>query len=237
MPLNESEALILRTYPLGEADRIVVFFSRAHGKVRGVANGARKLKNRFGASLEPLAHSRIIFAEKENRELVRIQSSDLLDSSLMLFQDYDRAMLAGHLVDLIDRFLPDHDPQDAVFRLTRSTISAIGSGCALEWAEAYFEIWMLRLAGVLPNLFACRECGRPLSADDPRYFETGRMAVCCAGCAPGGLRGSTEPIAAEVLRVVEWVIRNPLRETPEESSGLRSLKPLTEFWIRHYLER
>ena len=76
MPLHQSDSIILKTYPLGEADRIVAFFSRDHGKMRGVANGARRMKNRFGASLEPLAHSRIQFFEKENRDLVRIQSAE-----------------------------------------------------------------------------------------------------------------------------------------------------------------
>src|SRR6185503_26109 len=117
MPLLQSDAIILKTYPLGEADRIVVFFSRDHGKVRGVANGARRMKNRFGASLEPLAHSRIMFQEKENRDLVRVQSAELLDFPMKLFQDYDRAVFAGHIVELVDRFLPEHEPQDPVFRL------------------------------------------------------------------------------------------------------------------------
>src|SRR6185295_9473608 len=82
MPLLQSDAIILKTYPLGEADRIVSFFTRDYGKVRGVANGARRMKNRFGASLEPLAHSRLMFFERENRDLVRIQSSELLDSPM-----------------------------------------------------------------------------------------------------------------------------------------------------------
>ena len=77
MPVQQSDSIILKTYPLGEADRIVAFFSRDHGKLRGVANGARRMKNRFGASLEPLAHSRLMFFEKENRDLVRIQSGRL----------------------------------------------------------------------------------------------------------------------------------------------------------------
>src|SRR5947208_12315943 len=106
MPILQSDAIILKTYPLGEADRIVAFFSREHGKVRGVANGARRMKNRFGASLEPLAHSRIIFSQKENRDLVRIQSADLLDSSMKLFEDYDRAVFGAQLVNLVDHFLP-----------------------------------------------------------------------------------------------------------------------------------
>ena len=108
MPLLESDAIILKTYPLGEADRIVAFFSRDHGKVRGVANGARKMKNRFGASLEPLAHSRIQFFERENRDLVRIQSAEILDSPMALFSDYDRAVFAAQVVELTDRFLPAH---------------------------------------------------------------------------------------------------------------------------------
>jgi hypothetical protein len=82
MPLSEGDVFMLRTYPLGEADRIAAFFSPEHGKVRGVANVARRMKNRFGAALEPLAHSRIVSMEKENRDLVRIQSADLLDSPM-----------------------------------------------------------------------------------------------------------------------------------------------------------
>src|SRR4026207_1304241 len=117
MPLHQSDSIILKTYPLGEADTIAVFFSRDPGKVRGVANGARRMKNRFGASLEPLAHSRIMFQEKENRDLVRVQSADLLHSPMKLFEDYDRAVFAGHIIDLVDRFMPEHEPQDAAFRL------------------------------------------------------------------------------------------------------------------------
>src|SRR5437764_14173373 len=110
MPLLQSDSIILRTYPLGEADRIVAFFTRDHGKIRGVANGARKMKNRFGASLEPLAPSRIQFCEKENRALARIQSAEILDSPMKLFEDYDRAVCAGRLIARVDRFLPEHAP-------------------------------------------------------------------------------------------------------------------------------
>ena len=128
MPVLQSDAIILKTYPLGEADRIVSFFSREHGKMRGVANGARRMKNRFGASLEPLAHSRVMFFLKENRDLVRIQSADLIDSPMKLFEDYDRAVHCGHIIDLVERFLPEHEPQDAVYRLIRMTLRALETG-------------------------------------------------------------------------------------------------------------
>src|SRR3954464_1287439 len=141
MPLHQSDSIILKTYPLGEADRIVAFFTREFGKVRGVANGARRMKNRFGASLEPLAHSRIMFFQKENRDLVRIQSTELLDSPMKLFQDYDRAVCAGHIIELVDRFLPEHEPQDPVYRLVRMTVRALEQGCPIDIASCYFEVW------------------------------------------------------------------------------------------------
>ena len=183
MALHQSDSIILKTYPLGEADRIVAFFSRDHGKLRGVANGARKMKNRFGASLEPLAHSRIQFFEKENRDLVRIQSADLLDSPMKLFEDYDRAVCAGHLIQLLDRFLPEHEPQDAVFRLVRMTVRALEQGCPIEFAGCYFEVWMLRLAEVFPDLFMCSTCSKYLQAEDERFLAPGLQAVVCGACA------------------------------------------------------
>src|SRR5438094_2975801 len=182
MPLHESDSIILKTYPLGEADRIVAFFSRDYGKLRGVANGARRMKNRFGASLEPLAHARIQFFEKENRELVRIQSAELLDSPMKLFEDYDRAVCAAHLVELVDRFLPEHEPQDAVYRLVRMTIRALEQGCPIDFADCYFEVWMLRLAGVFPDFFTCSMCANSLDGETERFLAAGLQKTVCKTC-------------------------------------------------------
>src|SRR5262245_3182905 len=206
MPLLESDAIILKTYPLGEADRIVAFFSREHGKVRGVANGARKMKNRFGASLEPLTHSRIQFFERENRDLVRIQSAEILDSPMNLFSDYDRAVLAGRLVELIDHFVPEKEPHDAIFRLVRMTLQDMERSCPLDLAACYFGFCMLRRAGVLPDLFMCSMCSRPLDGAESRHLAAGLQAAICESCAP------RERIAmhSEVPLVLYWVLKNPL---------------------------
>ena len=80
MPARETEAIILRTFPLGEADRLVSFLGRASGRVRGVAGGARRVRNRYGSTLEVLSHVQIWYVEKETRELVRIQQCELLES-------------------------------------------------------------------------------------------------------------------------------------------------------------
>ena len=234
MALHQSDSIILKTYPLGEADRIVAFFSRDHGKLRGVANGARKMKNRFGASLEPLAHSRIQFSEKENRDLVRIQSTELLDSPMKLFEDYDRAVCAGHLVELIDRFLPEREPQDTVFRLIRMTVRALEQGCPIEYAACYFDMWMLRLAGVLPDLFVCSTCSKRLQTDDARFLAPGLQAVICADCDHRNASG----LLSEVVDLVYRILKSPLENNGVGTGrAVRTLHELNQYWIRHYSER
>jgi DNA repair protein RecO (recombination protein O) len=234
MALYQSDSIILKTYPLGEADRIVVFFSRDFGKLRGVANGARKMKNRFGASLEPLAHSRIQFFEKENRDLVRIQSTDLLDSPMKLFEDYDRAVCAGHIVDLMDRFLPEHEAQDPVFRLVRMTVRALEQGCPIEFAACYFEVWMLRLAGVFPDLFVCSVCSRRLQIEDTRFLAPGLQAVICSDCDHRTAAG----VLSEVVNLVYQILKSPLDPSGGGTDrAIRNLHELNQYWIRHYSER
>lgn len=235
MPLHESDAIILKTYPLGEADRIVAFFSRDHGKVRGVANGARKMKNRFGASLEPLSHSRIQFFEKENRDLVRIQSAEILDSPMALFGDYDRAVFAGQMVELTDRFLPEHEPHDAVFRLVRMLLDAVKADCPLDIAACYFEVWMLRLAGVFPDFFRCSVCERILDADEQRHLARGLQAAICAACDH---RDSVD-VFPETPPVLNWILKNRLDARPPEGYelGTKKLHELNQYWIRNYFER
>jgi DNA repair protein RecO (recombination protein O) len=231
MPLHQSDSIILKTYPLGEADRIVAFFSRDRGKMRGVANGARRMKSRFGASLEPLAHSRIQFFEKENRDLVRIQSADILDSPMKLFQNYDRAVCAARVVELVDRFLPEHEPQDAVFRLILMTLRALEQGCAIDFAVCYFEVWMLRLAGVFPDLFACSVCAKRLELPDERFLAPGLQAVICRACDHQNATG----ILAEVVELIHQILKNPLDSGGSGADlAVRNLNELNQYWIRHY---
>ena len=234
MALHQSDSIILKTYPLGEADRIVAFFSRDFGKLRGVANGARKMKNRFGASLEPLSHSRIQFFEKENRDLVRIQSAEILDSPMKLFEDYDRAVCAGRLIELVDRFLPEREPQDAVFRLVRMTVRALEQGCSIEFAGCYFEVWMLRLAGVFPDLFVCSACSKNLQAEDVRFMAPGLQAVVCDDCDHRSATG----ILSDVVDLVYRILKSPLDSNGGGADrALRNLHELNQYWIRHYSER
>src|SRR6202167_2217789 len=109
MPLHESEAIVLQSYTLGEADRLVSFLSRSMGRVRGVAAGARKTKSRFGSTLERLSHIRIWFFERENRELVRISQCEMVESFLDAFGDYSSSVALALFSEITDTVLPEHE--------------------------------------------------------------------------------------------------------------------------------
>jgi DNA repair protein RecO (recombination protein O) len=145
--LHTSEALILRTYSLGESDRIVVFLTRDRGKKRGVAKNARQSRRRFGGALEPMTYGRVGYAEREGRELVFVNYVEAVRSPLAA-ADGEALAYSGYFAELIDEWAPDGDPNEALFRLGASAVEAMAAGVPIEPLARYFEFWVLRLQGV-----------------------------------------------------------------------------------------
>src|SRR6267378_7097933 len=122
MALKESEAIVLRTYPLREADLLVTLFTRAEGKIRGVARSAKKSKRRFGGALEPMTYVRAFYDVRERQELARLDACEVLESPLATEVSYARAVALAHVAELLDEMLPDYEANDAIFRLTLSVL-------------------------------------------------------------------------------------------------------------------
>ena len=150
MPLYTTEAIILRTYKLGEADRIVVFLTRDRGKRRGVAQGARRMRSRFGGALEPLTRVAVTYFEKESRELVSLNYAEPLSSPLWSVRS-DALGHTGYFAELIDECALEGDADDRLYRLGSSVVDALAAGVAIEPLARYFEYWLLRLQGVYPT--------------------------------------------------------------------------------------
>jgi DNA repair protein RecO (recombination protein O) len=149
MPLYTTDALILRTYKLGESDRVVVFLTRDRGKKRGVARNARQSRRRFGGALEPLTCGRVGYVERERRQLVQLDYVEQTRSPLSAI-DGEALGYVGYFAELIDEWAPEADPNEALFRLGASTVDALAAGVPIEALARYFEFWLLRLQGVYP---------------------------------------------------------------------------------------
>ena len=147
MPLHTTDALILRTYKLGESDRIVVFLTRDRGKKRGVAKNARQSRRRFGGALEPLTYGRVGYVERERRDLVRLDYVEQLRSPLSAIHG-EALGYVSYFAELIDEWAQEADPNETLYRLGVSMTDAIAEGVPIEPLARYFEFWLLRLQGV-----------------------------------------------------------------------------------------
>jgi DNA repair protein RecO (recombination protein O) len=149
LALHTTDALILRTYKLGESDRIVVFLTRDRGKKRGVAKNARQSRRRFGGALEPMTYGRVGYVERERRELVRLDYVEPMRSPLSA-ADGGALGYVGYFAELIDEWAQEADPNEALFRLGASVVDAMAIGVPIDPLARYFEYWLLRLQGVYP---------------------------------------------------------------------------------------
>jgi DNA repair protein RecO (recombination protein O) len=238
MALHESEAIILQSYSLGEADRLVSFLSRATGRMRGVAAGARKPRSRFGSALERLSYVRIWYFEKETRELVRIRQCEMIESFLDAFRDYASSVALSILSEVTEAVLPDREASDASFRLLLLTAQTIKRTGKTELPLAYFAFWTVKLGGWLPSLERCGFCGAALPAGSAAYFARSGSAVACGKCRRAGMRA----ISPAVLALARKMLAERLDRLSDavDTTVARGAKELTTLMldvIEHQIDR
>ena len=154
MPAQASEAFIFRTYPFREGDLIVSFFTRDQGTLRGVARRARKPKNSFGAGLERLSRVTMSYYQRENRELVNLNSCEVHDSQFALAGEYGANLALDFIAEVSENILPPMEPSERYFRLLTAVLAYLhGNPAGGVWpAVNYFSLWAVRLSGILPEL-------------------------------------------------------------------------------------
>jgi DNA repair protein RecO (recombination protein O) len=233
LPVYTSEALILRTYKLGETDRIVVFLTRDRGKKRGVAKGARKAKSKFVGALEPMTRAGVAYYEREQRDLVRINYVELARSPLSAASG-DALGHVGYFAELIDEWAPEAHADERLYRLGSAVTDAIAGGVPVEPLARYFEYWILRLQGVYPALGACPGCGEPLG--NGAVMPTGDDLFVCRSCAPdGGLSVGLD--ALRFLRMAGATAPDRLEALPLTTKAGRELESVHRRLLHLHLEK
>ena len=230
MSTYQGEAVVLRTWPVHEADQIVSLLTREQGKLRGVAKSAAKSRRRFGGALEPMTYVRASYATRPRQELVRLDSFEILRSPMSDPIDYTRVAALSFYAEVLEEMLPDHDPQDAIFRLLLAVLEQTRS--AGVWMPVtYFALWMTRLMGWMPDLGRCTVCGAGFLGG-PAWWQQQRDGLLCQVH-----RGLGSPaLAPESLQLAGRIFHAPAANFAAEAWPRTRAADLRRFAIQN-LER
>lgn len=240
MGIVETQAIVLQTYKLADADKIVLCMTEKAGLVRGVAKGARRLKSKFGASLEPFTLIQLTFFEKETRELVTIRGAEIVKSYFDAVGNAQAFEGLVYLLELVKEFALPHQADEKLFKMLRACVDFLaGNPLEANAVSAYSELWTLKLAGFLPDFKSCGACGTRL---DETYrgqrFISHEGVLWCEACAVAGaqaLRGESYILLSSTRRSApnEWA--RMYSEAGEESR--RVVSETSRRLVRRALER
>jgi DNA repair protein RecO (recombination protein O) len=195
MGLVETQAIVLQTYKLADADKIVLCMTEKAGLVRGVARGARRLKSKFGASLEPFTLIQLTFFEKETRELVTIKGAEIVKSYFRASVSPEAFEGLVYILELVKEFAPPHQADEKLFKMLRACVDFLaGAPTRVAAVSTYTELWTLKLTGFLPEFKSCGDCGNPLGETfrGQRYISH-EGVIWCQNCRKGG----AQPLSPE----------------------------------------
>jgi DNA repair protein RecO (recombination protein O) len=233
MPPITSDALVLRTYKLGETSKVVVLLTRERGKVRAVAKGARGPRSRYQSALEPLSEVRVGLHGRQGAELFRLGQCELLRSAFKAGgQGLEMALSLSYFAELLDAFAQEGEAEDNVYRLAVAVIAAAADGAEVQALTRYLEAWLLKLHGIYPPLDRCAGCGGALPGGDLLYHGPAHGFVCVA-CAP-----ASGPVIPEEARAfLAALFRRPPSQIAEAPPEASALEPFHQQLISRHLER
>ena len=206
MSLLKTPAIVLNSRKWGEADRIVTFYTLRFGKLRGVARGARRLKNRFGSALEPFVHGELNLFEKRGDSLYRVTGADIRDSFSGLRDDLPRMSAAARMANLVAAASGEGDAHPGVFETLLNGLHVLQSGHDPALTALLFQIKLLGESGFRPQTDHCAACG-----DGQGRMEAGNFSPLAGGlvCMPCARRDRDRclPMSAGSLAFLQQALR------------------------------
>jgi DNA repair protein RecO (recombination protein O) len=227
MSLYRDTGVVLRTYKLGEADRIVVILTANHGKVRAVAKGVRKTKSRFGSRLEPMSHVSLLLYE--GRDLDIVSQAESIDHFRTLRDDLDGLTRAMSLLEAVDQLAQDRHPSPRLYQMLVGALRTLAAGPSALLVPAFY-LKLLAAEGLGPQLDVCVRCesSGPLVA-----FDLDEGGTLCRACRRG------VPLSDEALQLLRRVLGGDLVSVLGEaaSPATHEVEVLATKSMEHHLER
>jgi DNA repair protein RecO (recombination protein O) len=233
MPPIHSDALVLRTYKLGETSNVVVFLTRERGKMRAVAKGSRGPRPRYQSALMPLSEVRVDLYGKQGAELYRLGACELIRSAFPLGASAgDGGLVLSYFAELLEAFALEDAAEDAVYRLALAVLQAAEEGVDLAVLSRYMEAWLLKLHGLYPPVNRCVSCSQPLSSGELRYHRPAK-AFRCDACGPV----SGPVLSIETRAFLAAIFKNPPQALGATKRDGGALGTFHQSLIEGHLER
>ena len=230
-----AEALVLKSVPLGEADLLVTLFSRETGKVRAVAKGARRSTSRLVGHLEPLTVTRL--ALSRGRSLDVINQAETLENFTPLKTNLTAVTRGLQVAELVDGFGSEASPNEPLYQLALATLAAIGQAPDDELPLLHFQLHLLAVSGLMPELQNCVECRRDIEPDHHRYSADGG-GVFCPDCTPDQAR--LRPLSLRALKVLRLLVRTRVADLPAltlDPTLTQELKAILTGTVQYWLDK
>jgi len=225
MSLHSTDAIVIGGHDLSEADRIVVFYTQSGGKVRAVAEGARRLRSRFGGSLQLFSRGQLVYFERPNRTLHKVNEFGVVRSHHLLREDLDRIVLASAAVEAVAVGVEEAEASPELFQLLADALDLLESSPRPALVMQGYILHLLRLLGFLPELAECVRCRGPVAAADA-CLSPSQGGLLCGRCRPAV--SDTIPGSAAALGFLRGASGSSLRLVERAALAPQALQQVTD---------
>jgi len=244
--LTKTEAIVIKSMKYRDTSKIVTFYSRQFGKLKGIAKGARRSDNKFGSSLEPLGHVALVIYKKEQRDLHLISQCDSIQSFGKIHDSIEKISVGLSILELVDRLAHEEEENLPLFSLLVEALSVLDRSArnyqSLAWS---FQIRMASLLGYAPALDSCSICGKSMMDTEPTSnvgFQLINGAILCSDCS-NAFGGKNAPgyttLSAPAHRILQRFLTSRMDGIPSivfnESVG-NELSETLRLYLRYHFD-
>ena len=235
---TKTAAFILKTQDYRDTSLLGDFYTRDHGRIRGIVKGIRDTRARFGSTLEPFSLNEILFYKRRTGDLHLVTQVDMLEEYEPVRADLERLATASYCIELVSELVEPEDPAPGIFDLIRDTLLFLSSGASCKRGARIFEVKLLDSLGLMPEIKHCVLCQKP--AAESMFFNAALGGIHCKDCS---IKAGSLPVSRGALNFLDRARRSPLKDllqvkvvqkVGQELEQL--LRRFTDFHLSHKLK-